>query len=84
MNVLTASETLANLDDVMGYVVDDKSPVLITRKNGEAVVMVSLSDWTAIEETTHLLSNPANARHLRDSIQQLDAGKDTEQTLIEP
>jgi prevent-host-death family protein len=44
MNVLTASETLANLDDVMGYVVDDKSPVLITRKNDEAVVMVSLYD----------------------------------------
>lgn len=84
MNVLTYSDTRANLKSVMDSVVDDRAPVVVTRQKGEAVVMVSLSDWNAIEETLHLLSSPANATRLRSSIAELDAGRGRERDLIEP
>lgn len=82
MDVLTFSETRANLKSVMDQVVNDHSPVVVARKRGEAVVMVSLDDWNAVNETLHLLSTPENARRLRDSIAQLDAGKGVERELI--
>ena len=75
MDVLSYSDTRANLKQVMDKVVDDRSPVVVTRQKGEAVVMVSLADWNAMEETLHLLSTPANAERLRAGIAQLDAGK---------
>ena len=84
MDVLTFSETRANLKSVMDQVVNDHSPVVVARKRGEAVVMLSLDDWNSIEATLHLLSNPENARRLRSSISQLDAGKGTERELIKP
>ena len=83
MDVITYSDTRANLKKVMDKVVDDRAPIIVTRARGEAVVMVSLADWNAMEETLHLVSRPANAQRLRDAIAQLDAGAASEQTLIE-
>ena len=74
MDVVTYSEARANLKAVMDQVVNDRAQVVVTRKNGEAVVMLSLDDWNAIEETMHLLSSPRNSQRLRDSISELDAG----------
>jgi antitoxin YefM len=84
MDVLTYSEARANLKDVMDRVVADRTHVVVTRQKSEAVVMVSLSEWNAIEETMHLLSSPRNAERLRASIQQMDAGKGKARTLVEP
>ncbi|TXL71557.1 type II toxin-antitoxin system prevent-host-death family antitoxin [Vineibacter terrae] len=81
MDVLTYSDTRANLKDVMERVVRDRTPVVITRQKAEAVVMVSLSDWNAMEETLHLLSTPANAKRLRESIRELDADGGSARTL---
>jgi len=72
------------LKDVMEQVADDHNEVIVTRKNGKPVVMISLDEWNAIQETMHLLSSPANAKVLRASIAQLDAGQGTERTMIEP
>jgi len=83
MDVLTYTDTRARLKEVMDRVSEDKAPVLITRQNGEAIVMVSLSDWQAMEETSYLLSSPANAARLRRSIAQLDAGQGVERELPE-
>ena len=84
MDVITYSDARANLKDVMDRVVEDRTQVVVTRQKSEAVVMVSLSDWNAMEETMHLLSTPANAGRLRSSIRQLDAGKGTERQLVKP
>jgi antitoxin YefM len=56
---------------------------VVTRKRGEAVVMVSLADWNAMEETAHLLSNPKNAKRLADAVRQLEAGGGAEHALKE-
>lgn len=84
MDVISYSDTRAHLKKVMDRVVADRAPVVISRQKAEAVVMVSLADWNAIEESMHLLSTDANARRLRDAIGQLDAGKGEARDLIEP
>lgn len=84
MDVLNFTEARANLKSVMDQVVDNRAPVVVTRQKAEAVVLVSLSDWNAIEETLHLLSTPANARRLRASIAELDAGRGQERELQTP
>lgn len=84
MDVVTFTDTRQNLKDVMDRVTDDHTPVVVTRQKAESVVMVSLSDWNAIQETMHLLSTPANAARLTDAIAQLDAGKGQERALTQP
>ena len=84
MDVLSYSDARANLKDVMERVVCDRTQVVVTRQKAEAVVMVSLSDWNAIEETMHLLSTRANAEQLRESIRELDEGKGVERDLTQP
>jgi antitoxin YefM len=84
MDVLTYTDTRAKLKEVMDRVVDDPRPVVITRQKAEAVVMVSLADWNAMEETVRLLSSPRNAERLREAIAELDAGGGAEHDLVEP
>ncbi len=83
MDVKTYSDTRAKLKEVMDRVVADRTPVVVTRQKAEAVVMVSLADWNAIEETLYLISSPNNARILRESIAELDAGGGAQRELIE-
>ena len=84
MDILTYSDTRAKLKEVMDRVVQDRRPVVITRQKAEAVVMVSLADWNAMEETLHLLSSHENAERLREAIRELNAGKGAEHDLVEP
>jgi len=82
MDVLTYSDARANLKEVMDRVVGDRTHVVITRQKAEAVVMVSLADWNAMEETMHLLSSQKNAERLREAVAQLDAGAGSERELV--
>jgi antitoxin YefM len=84
MDVLSYSDTRARLKEVMDRVVEDRAPVVVARRRGESVVMVSLADWNAMEETLHLISSAANAKRLADAVSQLDAGGGSERALIEP
>lgn len=84
MDVISYSDARRNLKDVMDRVVADKSHVVITRQKAEAVVMLSLSDWNALEETAYLLASPANAKRLRESIADFEEGGGTERDLIDP
>lgn len=84
MDVMTYSEARKNLKSLMDKVVADRSETIITRRNGEAVVMVSLADWNSILETEHLLASPENARRLRESIAQAESGELVEHDLIQP
>jgi antitoxin YefM len=84
MDVLTFTDTRQNLKDVMDRVVADHTPIVITRQKAESVVMVSLADWNAMEETARLLSSPNNAARLAEAIAQLESGGGTEREPIEP
>jgi antitoxin YefM len=84
MDVMTYTEARANLKGVMDRVVSDRTQVVVTRQKAEAIVMMSLADWNAVEETLHLLSTPSNAARLRASIDQLEVGKGLERQLSYP
>ncbi|MDC8444677.1 MAG: type II toxin-antitoxin system prevent-host-death family antitoxin [Nitrosomonas sp.] len=75
MNTISYTTARANLTKTMELVCNDHSPVIITRKNRASVVMISLKDYQALEETLYLLRSPANARRLMDSVVELEAGK---------
>jgi len=66
----------------MKQVCNDHAPVIITRKSEAPVVMMSLEDYEAMEETTYLLRSPANARLLLESINELESGGGVEKDLI--
>ncbi len=83
MDTISYTAARANLAKTMEKVCNDHDPVIITRKRESPVVMVSLKDFQAMEETAYLLRSPANARHLLESIAELEAGKGTEHELIE-
>ena len=84
MDVLTFSDARANLKTVMDRVTRDREEVVVARRNGGSVVVVSLETWNAVIDTLHLLSTPENASALRRSIAELDAGHGTERDLITP
>jgi len=84
MDVLTYSDTRANLADVVDKGVRDKTPGVVTQQKHEAVVIVPVADWNAMEETLPLLPSPANAQRLRDAAAALDAGQGVERDLIDP
>ena len=83
MDAKSYSSVRNDLAKTMEKVCDDHSAIIITRKNARAVVMMSLEDYNAIEETAYLLRSPANAERLRQSIKQAKTGKLAHHDLIE-
>jgi antitoxin YefM len=77
---IPASEARKNLFPLIEQVNDDRTPVHITSRRGEAVLL-ALADYEALEETAHLLRVPANAKRLIESLQQALAGQREEHDL---
>lgn len=75
MDTITYSTARAKLADTMDRVCEDHEPVIITRNSQQSVVMMSLDDFKALEETSYLLRNPKNAQRLLESIAALESGK---------
>lgn len=74
MKVLTITDVRKNLAAVVDSVIDDAEVCVIPRGGGKAVVIVSLDEWNAMNETLHVLGSASNARRLLESIAQADAG----------
>jgi antitoxin YefM len=83
MEAITYTEARNNLARTMDKVNDDHAPIIITRQNGEPVVMMSLEDFEAWQETDYLLRSPANARRLLASVDQDRQGRATPRALID-
>jgi antitoxin YefM len=75
MDAVTYTHARNHLTATMDKVIADHAPVIITRQSGEAVVMMSLEDFQAWEETAYLLASPANARSLQKSLAEAKSGK---------
>ncbi len=74
MNTITYSAARAGLAQAMKKACKDHEPIIITRQKEDSVVMLSLEDFTALEETAYLLRVPKNARRLLESIAELERG----------
>ncbi len=83
MRSVSYSEARQNLSTTMIQTVEDRTPVLITRQNGESCVLMSLDEYNALEETAYLLRSPKNARRLMDAVENLKQGKSIEKDIIE-
>lgn len=81
MEAISYTNARSNLAKTMEKVCEDHDPVIITRRNESSVVMMSLEDFQALEETAYLLRSPKNARRLLESIAQLETGGGTEREL---
>jgi antitoxin YefM len=83
MEAITYTAARQNLAKTMEKVCRDRAPMIVTRKSSDSVVIISLEDFEALEETAYLLRSPKNTRRLIESIAQLEDDKGTEKELIE-
>ena len=82
MDAITYSAARANLATTMDRVCNDHESLIITRNGQQSVVMLSLEDYQALEETAYLLRNPANAKRLLTATEQLRSGKGVARALV--
>ena len=83
MDALPYSSVRQNLAKTMERVCEDHTPIIVTRKKNESVVIISLEDYEALQETAYLLRSPKNTRRLIEAIAQLDEGRGAERGLVE-
>ena len=83
MDAIPYSRLRSNLASEMDRVCADHAPIIVTRKASASVVMISLEDYEALEETAYLLRSPKNARRLLESIAELEAGGGTARELAD-
>lgn len=68
MNAITVNEAQNDLTRIIEQVSSDAEPTIICGEQGQKAVLLSLEEFNAWQETIYLLSSPANADHLRQSI----------------
>lgn len=83
MRIISFTEARNSLKAVLDGVVNDADTTVITRRDSEDAVVMSLDYYNSLMETVHLLRSPANAEHLNKSITQYKAGKTTERALVD-
>ncbi len=83
MNTVSYSELRQNLAKYMDLTVSSRDEVLVTRQGAESVVMMSAHEYDSMVETMHLLSSPANARELMESLAQADADEFAASELVD-
>ena len=83
MDAITINQAKQDINRLIEQVISDAEPTIICNDQGQKAVLLSLDEYNSWEETLYLLSNPANADHLRRSIQEDKAGKVIEPKLDE-
>lgn len=83
MKVITFTEARKKLKSVLDRVIDDADYTIITRRDADDAVVMSLDYFNSLLETVHLLKSPANAAHLERSIAQYKQGKVVERDLLD-
>ncbi|MGG6237275.1 type II toxin-antitoxin system Phd/YefM family antitoxin [Nodosilinea sp. AN01ver1] len=83
MRVVTFSEARNKLKAILDQVVNDADYTVITRRDAEDAVVMSLDYFNSLMETVYLLKSPANAAHLEQSIAQYRQGQTTERDLLD-
>ena len=83
MKIISFTEARNKLKKVLDRVVEDADYTVITRRDADDAVVMSLDYFNSLLETVHLLKSPTNAAHLERSISQYRQGKVTEKDLLD-
>lgn len=83
MDSISYTAVRDQLAKAMQKVCEDHAPMAITRNGEAAVVMISMEDYQALEETAYLLRSPKNLRRLVESVVELEENRGTERELLE-
>lgn len=83
MDAISYTAARGQLSKTMEQVCEDHSPIIITRSKAPSVVMLSLEDYEALQETAYLLRSPSNARRLLESMAELEQGGGQQKELLE-
>ncbi len=82
MRIVSFTEARNGLKSVLDQVVNDADCTVITRRDSEDAVVMSLDYFNSLMETVYLLKSPANAEHLWKSIEQYREGNVQERNLL--
>ena len=82
METVNYTDFRSNLKHWFDKVVNDVSDIIIKRKNGKDLVLISLNEYNSLKETSYLLTGK-NRDVLLKSIKELEAGDGMEKDLIE-
>lgn len=83
MNTVTFSNARRRLKAVLDGVANNVDATIITRRDAESAVVMSLDYYNNLMETVHLLRSPANAAHLERSIAQFKSGRMSQHALLD-
>ncbi|MGY4879514.1 type II toxin-antitoxin system Phd/YefM family antitoxin [Vreelandella aquamarina] len=83
MRIISFTEAKNDLKAVLDSVVNDADTAVITRRDSEDAVVMSVGYYNSLMETVHLLRSPANSEHLNRSMAQFKAGKLKQRALID-
>ncbi|MDV7102807.1 type II toxin-antitoxin system prevent-host-death family antitoxin [Vibrio sp. TH_r3] len=83
MRIVSFTEARNGLKAVLDGVVNDADTTVITRRDTQDAVVMSLDYYNSLMETVHLLRSPANAEHLSRSIEQYKNGRVTQRDLVD-
>lgn len=83
MKVVSFTEARNGLKRVLDSVVNDADTTIITRRDSEDAVVMSLDYYNSLMETVHLMRSPANAEHLDRSISQYKQGQSKTRVLLD-
>tara|TARA_B110001469_G_scaffold105677_1_gene105130 strand:- start:826 stop:1074 length:249 start_codon:yes stop_codon:yes gene_type:complete len=82
METVNYTDFRSNLKHWFDKVVNDVSDIIIKRKSGKDLVLISLDEYNSLKETTYLLTG-RNRDILLNAIKELEAGKGVQKDLIE-
>ncbi len=83
MNAVSLKDGKVDLEELAKQVIADAEATIVVTKSGDQVVVLPLDEYNSWKETAYLLSNPANADHLRRSIAEAKAGEARERELLD-
>jgi len=83
MQAISYSSLRSNLASTLDKVNNDHTPIMITRQNGKAAIIMSVEDFNAYEETHYLMASPKNAQRLNQAMAEISANNTREHGLIE-
>ena len=72
LDTISYTQLRNRLAKTLDKVTQDRAPVLITRQKGKPAVLMSMDEYSALQETAHLLRSPRNAARLHDAREQVE------------